>query len=40
MIQRIAFFAYPVSDVAAARAFYEGRLGLKANELILHRCKS
>jgi predicted enzyme related to lactoylglutathione lyase len=29
MIQRIAFFAYPVSDVTAARAFYEGRLGLK-----------
>lgn len=29
MIQRIAFFAYPVSDVAAARAFYEGQLGLK-----------
>ncbi len=29
MIQNIAFVFYPVSDIAAARAFYEGRLGLK-----------
>ena len=29
MIHEIAFFFYPVSDMAAARAFYEGTLGLK-----------
>lgn len=29
MIKSIAFTLYPVSDIAAARAFYEGRLGLK-----------
>lgn len=29
MITEIAFFAYPVSDMARARAFYEGSLGLK-----------
>ncbi|MEN6632722.1 MAG: VOC family protein [Candidatus Polarisedimenticolia bacterium] len=28
MIERIAFTLYPVKDVARARAFYEGTLGL------------
>lgn len=28
-IQSIAFFCYPVSDMAKAREFYEGLLGLK-----------
>ena len=27
----IAFVAYPVTDIARARAFYEGTLGLKPN---------
>jgi predicted enzyme related to lactoylglutathione lyase len=30
-IRSIAFFAYAVSDMNAARAFYEGVLGLKPN---------
>ena len=29
MIQEIAFTVYPVSDIARARKFYEGVLGLK-----------
>lgn len=29
MIRSIAFFVYPVSDMARAQAFYEGVLGLK-----------
>lgn len=29
MINSIAFTAYPVSDIAKARSFYEGVLGLK-----------
>jgi catechol 2,3-dioxygenase-like lactoylglutathione lyase family enzyme len=29
MITSLAFVAYPVSDIAAARAFYEGVLGLR-----------
>jgi predicted enzyme related to lactoylglutathione lyase len=29
MIQSLAFIAYPVSDIAASRRFYEGVLGLK-----------
>ncbi len=29
--QDIAFIAYPVTDVARARSFYEGVLGLKPN---------
>ncbi|HVU32715.1 MAG TPA: VOC family protein [Opitutaceae bacterium] len=32
-INEIAFVAYPVSDVARARAFYEGLLGLKPSVL-------
>ena len=28
MVRFVAFFAYPVSNVAASRAFYEGVLGL------------
>ncbi len=28
MINRVAFTMYPVTDMAAARAFYEGTLGL------------
>lgn len=28
MIRKVAFTLYPVSDMAAARAFYEGALGL------------
>jgi len=31
-IQSIAFTVYPVTDMARARAFYEGQLGLKAGE--------
>lgn len=31
MIKEIAFFAYAVSDIPKARAFYEGVLGLKPN---------
>lgn len=31
MIKHVAFFAYPVTDVARARAFYEGFLGLKTD---------
>jgi predicted enzyme related to lactoylglutathione lyase len=30
-VTRIAFFAYAVSDMPKARAFYEGVLGLKPN---------
>lgn len=30
-INEIAFFAYAVSDMPKARAFYEGELGLKPN---------
>lgn len=29
MIKHVAFFVYPVSDMARARQFYEGILGLK-----------
>lgn len=29
MIKHVAFFVYPVSDMAKARQFYEGVLGLK-----------
>ena len=29
MIEKIAFMAYPVTDMKRARAFYEGELGLK-----------
>jgi len=29
MITSLAFIAYPVKDIAEARAFYEGTLGLK-----------
>lgn len=29
MIQSVAFIAYPVSDIAASRCFYEGIQGLK-----------
>lgn len=29
MIRHVAFFVYPVTDMARARAFYEGVLGLK-----------
>lgn len=32
MITRLAFTAYPVTDLAAARDFYEGALGLKCTE--------
>lgn len=32
-IKEIAFVAYPVTDVARARAFYEGILGLKPSVL-------
>jgi predicted enzyme related to lactoylglutathione lyase len=31
MIQSVAFFAYPVSDIPRARAFYEQSLGLKVS---------
>jgi predicted enzyme related to lactoylglutathione lyase len=31
MIKHVAFFAYPVTDVARARAFYEGFLALKVD---------
>ncbi|MDE1874516.1 MAG: VOC family protein [Patescibacteria group bacterium] len=31
MIKNIAFFAYAVSDIEKARAFYEGVLGLRPN---------
>ncbi len=31
-IHEIAFSCYPVTDVARARAFYEGLLGLKATQ--------
>src|SRR5208337_3628757 len=30
-ITQVAFFAYAVSDMSKARAFYEGTLGLKPN---------
>jgi predicted enzyme related to lactoylglutathione lyase len=30
-INEVAFFAYAVSDISKARAFYEGILGLKPN---------
>jgi predicted enzyme related to lactoylglutathione lyase len=30
-ISEVAFFAYAVSDISKARAFYEGILGLKPN---------
>ncbi len=29
LIKGLAFFVYPVSNLAAARAFYEGKLGLR-----------
>ncbi len=29
MIKHVAFFVYPVTDIPAARKFYEGILGLK-----------
>jgi len=29
MIKHVAFFVYPVTDIARARKFYEGLLGLK-----------
>ena len=32
MIRKVAFTFYPVSDMAAARAFYEGVLGLSSSE--------
>ncbi len=32
MIKKIAFTMYPVKDMAKARAFYEGVLGLKCTE--------
>jgi predicted enzyme related to lactoylglutathione lyase len=32
MIKDIAFVVYPVTDIARARAFYEGPLGLKVGE--------
>ncbi len=32
MINSIAFFAYPVSDIARARRFYESILGLKMTQ--------
>ncbi len=31
MIKEVAFIGYPVTDVARARAFYEGFLGLKVH---------
>lgn len=35
-IKDIAFTAYPVTDVARARAFYEGVLGLKTGSTFQH----
>ena len=32
MIKHVAFTVYPVSDMARARAFYEGTLGLAVSE--------
>ncbi|MCU0252917.1 MAG: VOC family protein [Acidobacteria bacterium] len=32
MIKHIAFSVYPVSDMARARAFYEGTLGLQVSD--------
>jgi len=32
MIKDLAFVLYPVTDIARARAFYEGTLGLKVAE--------
>jgi catechol 2,3-dioxygenase-like lactoylglutathione lyase family enzyme len=37
--KEIAFVAYPVTDIARARKFYEGVLGLKPNaQLEYHLC--
>jgi predicted enzyme related to lactoylglutathione lyase len=33
MIKSVAFFAYPVTDVTRARAFYEGFMGLKTSSV-------
>ena len=37
MINEIAFFAYPVTDMARARAFYENILGLKVESNFMDR---
>jgi catechol 2,3-dioxygenase-like lactoylglutathione lyase family enzyme len=34
--KEIAFVAYPVTDIARARKFYEGVLGLKPNAQLKH----
>jgi predicted enzyme related to lactoylglutathione lyase len=33
MIQEVAFFCYPVTDIARSRAFYEGVLELKPTQV-------
>jgi len=33
MIQEVAFFCYPVTDIARSRAFYEGVLQLKPTQI-------
>lgn len=38
-VTAFAFTGYPVTDIAAARAFYEGLLGLKSNVSFEHAGK-
>lgn len=33
MISEVAFFCYPVTDIARSREFYEGALGLKPTQI-------
>jgi predicted enzyme related to lactoylglutathione lyase len=39
-INSIAFFAYPVTDLARAKSFYEGLLGLKPSHVFEHEGKA
>ena len=39
-ITEIAFTGYPVTDIARARGFYEGVLGLKATSVFEHEGKA
>jgi predicted enzyme related to lactoylglutathione lyase len=34
MIQEVAFFCYPVTDIKRSREFYEDVLGLKATQIV------
>jgi hypothetical protein len=37
MLRKVAFTMYPVSDMATARAFYEGPLGLVTGDAVSGR---